>query len=98
MASERTALAWGRTGLSLLVVAAGVMGVAIRHHVLVLGLASGPLLIALTVVLLWHSRRAYEERLATWAWPPDPVAIVAVAAMTIVGAVVAAIAGIIALV
>lgn len=94
MASERTALAWARTGLSLLVVAAAVMAAGVRHHLVPLVVAGGPLLIAGTLALLWHTRRAYERRLAEQRWAADPTAALAVVAITLLGVLVAALAGV----
>jgi hypothetical protein len=96
MASERTVLAWGRTCLELGVVAAAVMGVGLRHGLVVLAVTVGPLMIAATLAVIWHARASYEHRRAHEGWAADPVAITAVAAVTILGALAAAVAGVLA--
>jgi uncharacterized membrane protein YidH (DUF202 family) len=96
MASERTALAWGRTCLSLAVVAAAVMGVSLRHDLVALAVTVGPLMIAATLALIWRAHASYERRRTEQRWAADPLAILVVAAVTIAGAVVAAVAGVLA--
>ncbi len=96
MASERTALAWARTGLSLFVMAAAIMAVGLRHGLVALAATAGPLVVVASAAVVWRAHRAYDRRRDEERCSADPVAPLVVAALTVFGAVVAAIAGVLA--
>ncbi len=86
MASERTALAWVRTGVLYATVGAVALAAAADHGTLAAGGLVAALLGGLGVAVARHGRASYRRRQRERRYPADPRGALLVAAATLVAA------------
>lgn len=91
-AAERTALAWQRTGLSVLLGCFVVLVSSFRTQIIAIGVAAGMLGLLMAALAFSTSPvNAHRSGLQVHSWPLLTIAAVSVAALGILGAAAAAV-------